>query len=59
MAYTYGLKEEQRKNDRIAVCDGCEHLSDLIYRKCKFCLCPVAVKATADENSCPENKWAE
>lgn len=56
---TYGPSEEQRKQARLDVCNTCEHLSDFVYKKCKFCLCPVAVKATADENSCPENKWTE
>lgn len=43
--------------ERLAICMDCEHLSDMIYRKCLLCYCPVIRKTRSMTSECKAQKW--
>jgi hypothetical protein len=52
-------------NDRLSICDGCEHnteafLGIITFNKCDACGCPISKKIfTPSFNPCPKEKWKD
>ena len=44
------------KNERLAICQDCEHWSETNHR-CTECGCQMRVKASLCSSRCPLNKW--
>lgn len=52
-------------NDRLEICDGCEHNTEVklgitTFNKCDACGCPISKKIfTSTFNPCPKGKWKD
>jgi primosomal protein N' len=49
------LSQAETANQRISICNSCEHLSGV--RNCKKCGCFVDAKVKLKNVSCPIGKW--
>ncbi len=47
---------DDKYNERMDICNGCEHLSETI-KMCDKCNCIMPVKAKFAHFYCPINKW--
>lgn len=43
--------------ERMAICGGCEYLTNV--KTCKLCGCFMPVKVAIFSASCPDGKWKE
>jgi hypothetical protein len=47
----------KKSNDRISICNSCEHRKDFLIYYCDICSCPLQKKIYSKENTCPLGKW--
>ena len=54
-----GLKNvsQEEYQERLAVCDVCEHRGGKRKNRCMLCLCYIAIKAKARVWTCPDGRW--
>lgn len=49
-------EEDKKRNDeRMALCQACEHKTDL--GRCRKCGCVLSAKTKCDSCTCPIGKW--
>jgi hypothetical protein len=53
-----GRVETEIAEERMAICDGCEHLIQAT-KTCKKCGCFMAAKTKLPNASCPVGKWGQ
>jgi len=48
------MSEIKDREQRLKICNECEHLA---FGICRVCYCYVSIKASAERFKCPKGKW--
>jgi len=48
--------EENKVQERLSICEGCEYLNG---QRCRACGCFVKAKAALASENCPKKKWGQ
>lgn len=50
--------QQEQAARRLAVCEGCEHKSDIPFKRCTLCGCALKAKVFSPvKNACPAGRW--
>lgn len=60
IAYDPTQNQNEQAEKRIAICDTCEHKSEVPFPRCTLCGCALKGKIfTPVKGACPAGKWDE
>ena len=53
------ITDEKKYNQRLDICNTCEHKKTFFdfTEKCNLCGCIIKLKLQLDSSKCPINKW--
>jgi hypothetical protein len=52
------MVDKETAEKRMAICDSCEHLKEVLKMKtCSLCGCVMRIKTELKVAACPKGKW--